>query len=237
MKTKNLKKSKKLLIRNKYIYFRQILVVINNFTACWSWRITLFVLQLNKCYPVPAKVTHRSTWVKEYRSRGIQEYRSTGVQEHRSTGVQEYRSSAAIVLSSRMLVTNRDSWIGIDWYDCRILTRTIPAIQGLSSQLDLLKDAYICPHTASHWLLQGYNQSKPKLWIWYDMWYVTCHSWYKTYLTLNILHSLMENHLERREGGGGQRGQSCEFYPRLLRLSHCSLPWEWLVTALTSTAR
>ena len=57
-----------------------------------------------------------------------------------------------------MLVTNRDSWVGTDWYDCCILTRTILAIQGLSSQLDLLKDASVFPHTDSHWLLKGYNQ-------------------------------------------------------------------------------
>ena len=105
-------------VHNKYIYFRQILVVINNFTACWSWRITLFVLQLNKCYPVPAKVTHRSTWVKEYRSRGIQEYRSTGVQEYSCTGAQEYRSIEVQEFSSNRTIIQdvSDKQRYLDWH-------------------------------------------------------------------------------------------------------------------------
>ena len=80
-----------------------------------------------------------------------------------------------------MLVTNRDSWVGTDWYDFCILTSPILAIQGLSSQLYLLKDAFGCPGCL-HWLLKGYNKFKDCIWMfWYGLWHVTCHSWHRNY--------------------------------------------------------
>ena len=140
----------------------------------------------------------------------------------RSTGVQEYRSSPAIRLSSGMLVTNRDSWVGTDWYDCCILTRTILAIQGLSSQLDLLKDASVCPHTASHWLLQGYNKLK----IVFGCFDTTCDMWH---VTVDIGNTNNTLHTAQFDGK-----PPCELSPIIWILPQAS-PWEPVLSALGVT--